>query len=68
MLTPIYAEEAVLASVMARNEQFHEVAPLLSADHFTSGFRQRLWGAVRDRILAGEPADAVTISELLPDE
>jgi replicative DNA helicase len=68
MLTPIYAEEAVLASVMARNEQFHEVAPLLTADHFTTGFRQRLWGAVRDRILAGEPADAVTLSELLPDD
>jgi replicative DNA helicase len=66
MQTPAYAEEAVLASVMAHNERFHDIAAWLTADHFTSGFRQRLWGAIRDRILAGEPADAVTISEAVP--
>lgn len=68
MQTPIYAEEAVLAGVMARNEQFHEVAPILSADHFTTALNKRLWVAIRDRILAGEPADAVTLSEVLPDD
>lgn len=68
MQTPAFAEEAVLGGVMLRNEWFHEVAPLLSAEHFTSPFRQRLWGAIRDRILAGEPADSITISELLPDD
>jgi replicative DNA helicase len=68
MLTPTYAEEAVLSGVMARNDWFHEVAPLLAADHFTNPFRQRLWGALRDQILAGEPADAVTICESLPDD
>lgn len=68
MLTPTFAEEAVLSGVMARNDWFHEVSPLLSADHFTSAFRQRLWGALRDRILAGEAADPVTVSEVLPDD
>lgn len=68
LTTPAYAEEAVLGGVMANNGAFHEVAALIASDHFTSPFRQRLWTAIRDRILGGEPADAVTISEALPDE
>lgn len=68
MTTPAFAEEAVLGGVMANNGAFHDVASLICADHFTSRFRQRLWGAIRDRILGGEPADAVTISEALPDD
>lgn len=66
MNTPTFAEEAVLAGVMAANERFHDVASLLTADKFTSPLRSRLWSALRDRILAGEPADAVTVAELLP--
>lgn len=68
MTTPAFAEEAVLGGVMANNTAFHDVAAVIAADHFTSPFRQRLWGAIRDRILGGEPADAVTISEALPDD
>jgi replicative DNA helicase len=68
MNTPTFAEEAVLAGVMAANERFHDVASLLTADKFTSPLRSRLWSALRDRILAGEPADAVTVAELLPDD
>lgn len=67
-MTPTYAEEAVLSGLMARNDWFHEVSPLLTAEHFTSPFRQRLWGALRDRILAGEPADAVTVAEVIPND
>jgi replicative DNA helicase len=67
MQTPAFAEEAVLGGVMLRNELFHEVAALLSTDHFTSPFRRRVWTALRDRILAGEPADGVTVGELMPD-
>lgn len=68
MHTPTFAEEAVLGGVMLRNEAFHEVAPLLSEDHFTSAFRKRLWAAIRQRIADGEPADSVTIAEALPDD
>lgn len=68
MTTPAFAEEAVLGGVMANNSAFHDIAAVISAEHFTSPFRQRLWGAIRDRILGGEPADAVTISEALPDD
>lgn len=68
MDTPTYAEEAVLAGVMLANEWFHEVAPLVSADQFTSPFRRELWGYIRDRVLAGETADPVTLAELLPSD
>lgn len=66
--TPAYAEEAVLGGVMANNGAFHDVASLLAAEHFTHPFRRRLWTAIRDRILAGEPADVVTVMEALPDD
>jgi replicative DNA helicase len=66
--TPSFAEEAVLGGVMLRNDAFHEVASLLSEDHFTSAFRKRLWASIRQRITDGEPADSVTIAEALPDD
>lgn len=68
MQTPTYAEEAVLGGILLRNENFHEAAKWLTDAHFTSAFRQRLWSALKSRILAGEPADAVTVSELMPEQ
>lgn len=67
MQTPAFAEEAVLGGIMLRNELYHDAAQFLTADHFTNTFRQRLWASLKERILAGEPADAVTIAELMPD-
>lgn len=68
METPIYAEEAVLGGLLLDNMRFHDVAPLLSAEHFTSPQRSRVFAAIRDRVLAGEPADTVTVGEALPDD
>lgn len=68
MTTPIFAEEAVIGGLLNDNMRFHDVAPLLSIDHFTSPQRARVYGAIRDRVLAGEPADTVTIGEVLPDD
>lgn len=68
MTAPAFAEEAVLGGLMANNGAYHDVAPLISSDHFTSPYRRRLWAVIRDRILAGEPADAVTVMEALPDD
>lgn len=68
MTTPAYAEEAVLGGILVRNENFHEAGQWLTEEHFTSAFRKRLWVAIRERILAGEPADAVTMPEALPDD
>ncbi len=63
-----HAEDAVLAGVMARNDAFHDAANLVAVEHFTSPLRQRLWSAIRDAVLAGEPADVVTLMDALPGD
>lgn len=68
MITPTFAEEAVLGAVMLDNAKLHEIAPILGLDQFTSPLRARLWEALKERILAGEPADPVTVCELLPED
>lgn len=68
MLNQSFAEEGLLGGLLLKNELFHEVAPKLSAAHFTSGFRSRVWEVIRDRILAGDPVDAVTVAEDFPQE
>lgn len=68
MMTPTFAEEAVLGGLMLANDRFHEVAPLLAGDHFTNPQRRRAWEAIRERVLGGEPADPVTLGELLPTD
>lgn len=68
MQTPAYAENAVIAGVMANNDAFHDASTVVTAEQFTSPLRRRLWSALRDQILAGEPADVVTMMEALPDD
>ncbi|ADV27000.1 DnaB domain protein helicase domain protein [Pseudoxanthomonas suwonensis 11-1] len=63
-----YAEDAVLAGLMARNEIFHEVAPLLGEEQFTTPRRRRIWAAIRDRLREGQPADVVTMCDALPGD
>lgn len=67
MQTPTFAEEAVLGAILVRNENFHDAASLLTTEHFTTGFHKKLWQALRDRILAGDVADHMTVAELMPD-
>lgn len=62
-VTPSFAEEAVIGGLLQDNQRFHDVAPLIGSDHFTSPQRSRVFGLIRDRVLAGEPADPVTIGE-----
>ncbi len=67
-VTQAFAEEAVIGGLLLDNMRFHDVAPLISADHFTSPQRARMFGLIRDRVLAGEPADSVTIGEASPED
>lgn len=62
------AEYALLGGLMIANERFHEVAPMLATDHFTTPQTRRIFDAIRERVLAGEPADPVTLAELAPDD
>lgn len=63
-----YAEDAVLNGVMANNDAFHDISGTIGIDQFTTPFRKRLWAAIKDRILSGEPADIVTLMEALPED
>lgn len=62
-VTATFAEEAVIGGLLLDNMRFHDIASLVSEDHFTSPTRKRLFSAIKSRVLAGEPADAVTIGE-----
>lgn len=66
-VTPAFAEDAVIGGLLLDNMRLHDVAPLLSAEQFTDQDRRTLFTAIRERVLAGEPADAVTIGEMHPD-
>lgn len=66
-VTPAFAEDAVIGGLLLDNARLHDVAPLLSVDHFTDAGRRAMYAAIRDRVLAGEDADTVTVGELLPD-
>lgn len=68
MHTPAYAEEAVLVGLMANPADYHAVAGMLSAEQFTHPFRRRLFSAIRDRVIAGEASDLVSMLEALPDD
>lgn len=59
-------ESAVLGAVMLRNDCFHEISGLLTVDCFTSRVHREIWAAIRDRIVAGEPADVITLGETNP--
>mgnify|MGYP000959002965 FL=1 len=58
-----FAEEAVLGGILLDNMRFHDIASIVGEDHFTSPIRKKLFAAIKSRVLAGEPADAVTIGE-----
>lgn len=65
---PRYAEDAVLGGLLLDNLRYHDVAAVISVDHFTNPRRARIYSLIRDRVLAGEPADAVTIGEASPQD
>ncbi len=62
-VTATFAEEAVLGGLLLDNMRFHDIASVVAEDHFTSPIRKKIFAAIKYRVLAGEPADAVTIGE-----
>lgn len=68
MSTPSFAEEAVLAGLMVRNDALHDVLPILSSDYFTHPRRANLFDEIKARVVEGEPADAVSLMEAMPQD
>lgn len=59
----VFAEEAVLCGLLMDNMRLHDVANIIRAEHFTSADRIAVFSEIRSRVLAGDPADVVTICE-----
>lgn len=57
----IEAEQQLLGAILANNERFDSVAPMLSAEDFYEPFHGRLWDAMRAAIEDGELADVITM-------
>lgn len=66
-MTPLQMEQAVLGAVIVVNTSFHDVAAMLSSEMFTTRVNRRVWDTLRDRILAGEPADLFTLGAACPE-
>lgn len=61
------AEEALIGALLLDNSRLHDVSPMVAADHFTDANRRSMFSAIRDRVLAGEQADTVTVGDQLPE-
>lgn len=67
MITPTFAEEAVLGGLMLDNDRFHDVSAILAANQFTSEHRAQLFTEIKTRVTSGEAADVITLSEAMPE-
>lgn len=55
------AEQSVLGSVLLDNTAFDVTSPILQAEDFADGQHRRIWLAVSRLIVAGKPADPITV-------
>lgn len=62
------AEACLLASLMANNDGYDEVADRLRPDHFYDGALGRIYEAIGDLIARGHKANPVTLKRAVPDD
>lgn len=62
------AEACLLASLMANNDGFDEVADRLRPDHFYDPALGRIYEAIGDLIARGHKANPVTLKRAVPDD
>lgn len=60
-------EDNVLGAILLRNEAFHEVAGTLARVRWSTALRERIWAAIVDLMGRGDPCDAVTLMDALPE-
>ena len=61
----LVAEESLLGAMLLSRDAIADALETVSADHFYRPAHARVFEAVRDLYGAGEPADAVTVAEVL---
>jgi replicative DNA helicase len=61
----LVAEESLLGAMLLSRDAIADALETVSADHFYRPAHSRVFEAVRDLYGAGDPADAVTVAEVL---
>src|SRR5881396_664405 len=59
------AEQAVLGGLMLDNRAYDIAAAMLDARHFFDSRHAAIWNAITSLVVAGKPADVVTVFEAL---
>lgn len=60
-------EREILGAVLLRGERFADVARTLTREHFRGHAHQLVWHAIEKLAAAGEPIDAISVSQWLID-
>jgi len=61
----LVAEESLLGAMLLSRDAIADALETVSAEHFYRPAHARVFEAVRDLYGAGDPADAVTVAEVL---
>ncbi len=61
----IEAEQGVLGSILLDNDCFHEIVTFLKETDFYRADHAMLFTEIKDLIVAGTPADAITLANVL---
>lgn len=64
----IEAEQGLLGGLLLNNDAFNDVGDFLKKEHFFDPLHQRIFGALKNRILAGHKADPITLKSVFENE
>lgn len=62
------AEQGLLGGILCDNRAFAKVADIVQAEHFAEGAHQRIFAALATLIVAGKPANPVTMCHLFDND
>lgn len=64
----IEAEQGLLGGLLLNNDAFNDVGDFLKKEHFFDPLHQRIFSALKNRILAGYKADPITLKPVFENE
>ena len=62
------AEQSILSAIFINNDSLHDIIAILSPEDFYKGSHQKIYQAVIDLAVKGEPADLITIVNRLKEK